>query len=556
MAKKKTLLVGFDAACWGYLNPLLAADALPNLQRLMKSGTWGTLQSTMPAWTPTAWSSIVTGKNPGKHGIYDMLVRRPGTHDFVPASARLRNGRSFWQRLNEQGLRVGLVNIPFTYPAQPMDGFLICGFGTPNSVADFAYPEPVLAEIKAQRPNFRPVVDADVLMSQQPERIFQVERDLQTSQVQLALEYAVKHDVDVLAINLMLLDHANHKMPEMEQVNRAIIETDRDLGLLLAEFAPDNVMVISDHGASRIKGVFLLQAWLREQGYFVQAARSPESQADVLNWVHVQWLREHLGLPRWLELIMRRAANTLVPRLPAGLAQRYWQYLEQIIPFAKAQVHFDDMPDFEQTQLFPGTVHSGLLYLNISNGTERGKQQALLAELAAKLRQLVDPETGKSLFAHVYTKDQIFSGAAAAHGPDLVIDNYGSAWNVQLSSYTGVVQPMPHRYFLPGLDYGWHSRDGIFVFDGLDFAQGQADTEAELVDLPAILLYLHGVPIPEDFDGRVLTDLIAPEFLDRHPIQYQKGEEESDLELETDMPYTPEESTELVEHLRALGYME
>lgn len=84
---KKTIVVGLDAACWDYLNPLLNAGHLPTLRSFMDAGIWGTLLSTMPPWTPAAWSSIVTGKNPGKHGIYDLLWRRPGSYEFIPINA-------------------------------------------------------------------------------------------------------------------------------------------------------------------------------------------------------------------------------------------------------------------------------------------------------------------------------------------------------------------------------------------------------------------------------------------------------------------------------------
>jgi predicted AlkP superfamily phosphohydrolase/phosphomutase len=136
----RTLVVGLDAACWAYVNPLLEAGRLPALQRLMSEGTSGTLHSTLPALTPTAWASIITGKNPGKHGVFDMLWRRPGAYDFQPTSGAVRVGTPFWKRLNERGIRVGLVSVPFTYPPEEIDGFVVCGFGAPESAVDIAAP--------------------------------------------------------------------------------------------------------------------------------------------------------------------------------------------------------------------------------------------------------------------------------------------------------------------------------------------------------------------------------------------------------------------------------
>ena len=99
---KKTLFIGIDAACWEYLNPLLEAGRLPTVQKLMEKGSWGVLDSPLPAQTPTAWSSIITGKNPGKHGIFDFLLRLPNGQRFITANANHRLGTTFWKLLNDQ----------------------------------------------------------------------------------------------------------------------------------------------------------------------------------------------------------------------------------------------------------------------------------------------------------------------------------------------------------------------------------------------------------------------------------------------------------------------
>ena len=155
---KRTLLVGLDAACWEYLDPLLKSGRLPAIQKLIDTGYRGTLTSTMPPWTPTAWSSLVTAKNPGKHGIFDMFWRRPGSYDFALTNATIRRGTPFWAYLNDAGVRVGLVNVPFTHPPVAIDGFILCGFGTPESAGDLTWPPEALASIEAGYGKYRPIV--------------------------------------------------------------------------------------------------------------------------------------------------------------------------------------------------------------------------------------------------------------------------------------------------------------------------------------------------------------------------------------------------------------
>lgn len=559
---KKTLLVGLDAACWEYLEPLLEAGRMPALQRLMEAGCYGTLGSTMPPWTPAAWATLVTGKNPGRHGIFDMLWRRPGSYDFLPTDGRLRRGTPFWQRLNEQGIRVGLVNVPFTYPPQPLNGFVVAGFGTPASATDVTYPPELRATIGQKYETYEPAVAADFLQSAPPAAILETEIEHQARQVEISLLFSQQFQVDVLVINLMLTDHANHKMPDRAQVAEAYAHADSHLDRLLSAFGPDNVMLISDHGSNRLKGDFLLNAWLRDQGYLVQARQAPAERSAALNWILLQWLHHHRGWSGLPEKVLRRLLRALFFRLPAAGQQKIWDHLNQIIPFAREHVLLSNEPDYEKTRLFPASVYSGLLYLNVagrepSGQVPAGEQAGLAAEIAARLGEIRDPETGEPLFSKIYTGRELYSGPALAHAPDLIIDSYDSGWNIRTSKHIPAPECARDRYFVAAAgnrrDFGWHSRDGMFVFAGPDFCVGPTAVAGQLTDIPATLLHLYDVPIPDDYDGRVLSELLT-EPLSRRPVRRQPGDGDTPELLHE--PYTNEEAEELVGHLRALGYLD
>jgi len=558
----KTLLVGLDAACWEYVNPLLEANRLPTLKGLMETGVWGALRSTMPAWTPTAWTSIITGKNPGKHGIFDMVWRRPGSYEFFPTNARMRWGSPFWRWLNEAGLRVGLVNIPFTHPPEPMDGFLVCGFGTPNSAPERTYPPDLLPQIERQFGPYIPAVDPLFLRTAPPDEILRVEREHQRRQVQIALALARSQQVDVLAINLMLTDHANHKMPDMERVRQAYCHADEDLRRLIDGFQPDNVMLISDHGSSRLKGIFLLNAWLRDRGYYVPAPNTSAEQSAALNWLLVQWLQTRYGLKGLPEKVLRRLARETIRRLPESIARPLWRKVENHLPFAREHVRYNGQPDYARTPLYFGSVYSGLLYLNRADREPNGiippaEAAGLAREIADQLAQIPDPDTGEPILPAVYTAGELYNGPALNNAPDLILDGYGGAWNLQMSHYTPTFEQPRNRYFL-GLghrrDYGWHSRDGLFVFSGAPFTTGPATAAGHVMDIPATLLHLHGVPVPNDYDGRVLTETMTADFLEQHPLRTQEGDGDEAIPLE--FLYSSEEEAELTAHLRALGYLE
>ncbi len=515
----------------------------------------------MPALTPVAWSSIITGKNPGKHGIFDMTWLKPNTYNFIPANRQLRRGKPFWQYLNQYGVRVGLVNIPFTYPPQPMDGFWVAGFGTPNTVSNAASPPDVLTWLKTTFPNFEPVVEPDILKYAPPADIFQAERTHQATFTDVVSQLVARQPVDVLVINLMLLDHANHKMPDMSMVEQAIRDTDADIGQLMAAFQPDNVMLISDHGSRRVKGDFLLHVWLRDHGYTTQFTRSAEDRRAVLNWIIRQWLH-HKGLDGLPEKVIRGVLRRIVPYLPIAPSKKFWQAVEQAIPFAREQLALSSNLDFSRSKAYLGGAYSAVIYLNVAGRQPTGvippeDKTAVINNLVAHLKTIQDPDTGQPLFNHVYPASKVFAGGATANAPDIVIDAYNADWNT-LGVYRRdiVAERVRNRYFAENYkDFGHHRRDGLFVFSGDDFDHSAETVAGHVMDVPATLLHLYGVPIPEDFDGRVLAEAITPDYMRRHPVQFQPGDEAEPESLGADL-YSDDETENLMAHLRALGYVD
>lgn len=558
---EKTLLVGLDAACWEYLNPLLESGRLPTIRKLMDSGHWGVLNSTMPAMTPAAWSTLITGKNPGKHGVFEMLRRNPGSYDFSPVSATIRQGAPFWKYLNDAGIRVGLINVPYTHPPAPVNGFMLCGFGTPDTVRDLTWPPEALAWAESRFGPFEPTVSSELLQSGAPKEILAAEIGHQAHLIEIGLGLAERYPVDVLAINLMLTDHANHKMPRMELVDEAYVRADADLEALLNGFKPDNILLISDHGSSRLKGDFLLNVWLRDRGYCIHQANDRTQQKGALGWILNQWFHEHLGWSGWPVKVLRRLIRTFVPVLPRGLQSRFWNRIEKAIPFAEFHVRMSTTLDFSRTPVFPGSLYSGVLYFNVADRDPGGvvpaeKAKTLASEIKSGLSEILEPDTGNPLFKNVFSPDEVYHGAAAGRAPDLIVDAYGSAWNVRVRQYAAFKGKQHGRYFVTfdrKRDFGWHSPAGIFIFSGPAFRSGPADSPGRLMDVTATLLHLYDVPLPADWDSRVLLDTLAPE-LSRRPVREQPGDVDQDAVHENTL--SDKDAEALVRHLKALGYLD
>src|ERR1700741_28486 len=132
MENPKIVIIGLDAATWDLMGPWIEEGRLPNMARLVGTGVKGGLESATPPLTPPAWTSFMTGKNPGKHGIFYFLEPQPGSYAMRYANAGSRRSQTVFGLLSEAGLTVSSVNIPFTYPPEQLSGCQISGMDTPS----------------------------------------------------------------------------------------------------------------------------------------------------------------------------------------------------------------------------------------------------------------------------------------------------------------------------------------------------------------------------------------------------------------------------------------
>src|SRR5882672_6550113 len=97
----KVVIIGLDAATWTLIRPWMAEGGMPNLAKLIKEGVSGTLQSILPPITPPAWTSFMTGKNPGKHGVFHFIEARPGTYELSYLNGASRRAKTIWRMLSD-----------------------------------------------------------------------------------------------------------------------------------------------------------------------------------------------------------------------------------------------------------------------------------------------------------------------------------------------------------------------------------------------------------------------------------------------------------------------
>src|SRR5436190_5954229 len=137
----RVFIIGWDGATFDLMRPWVAQGKLPNIARLMQSGVHGNLRSTLPPMTFPAWSTFMTGKNPGKHGIFDFTRQRPGKYELEFVNGGQRRAASSWKLLSKAGRKVISISVPCTYPPEPVNGVMISGFDGPGQMGT-AYVDP------------------------------------------------------------------------------------------------------------------------------------------------------------------------------------------------------------------------------------------------------------------------------------------------------------------------------------------------------------------------------------------------------------------------------
>jgi predicted AlkP superfamily phosphohydrolase/phosphomutase len=264
----KVVIIGLDAATWTLIRPWIAEGGMPNLARLMKAGVSGKLESILPPITPPAWTSFMTGKNPGKHGIFNFVEAEQGAYAMNYINASSRRSPTIWKLLNNAGFTVGTMNIPFTYPPEKLNGFQISGLDTPSETSPYIHP----AKLKQEFDHHGIKILHDIrylgFMSTD-ERRDQVLAEMQKVDEQwtnAALYLLENHPQDVIMFVFMSIDTVQHYfwqyMDRSHFLHNVISETrfqdavlnvyerlDAATGRLIEKLPADTtIFVVSDHG--------------------------------------------------------------------------------------------------------------------------------------------------------------------------------------------------------------------------------------------------------------------------------------------------------------------
>ncbi len=541
----KVLVIGIDGGTFSIIDPLIEQGRLPNLKRLIDAGVRTTLTSTIPPLTPVAWGAFMTGCGPGKHGTFGFLRVRPDDYSVEFLNGSHLRAPTLWEITGKHGLRCGVHNVPWTYPPCPVNGFMLSGLDAPQFGPDIAYPSGLFEKVvEATGPYFEKFVPTRAVARDVERLGRQVEQGGRVARWLLAAE-----PVDLFMTVYGSTDHVQHnfwsarrqgrKGAQVEDVIHFTYErVDREIGRLLDECtdAGTTVLVLSDHGAGPCKGGFNLDQWLAQN-----------------DWLRFREVRE-----RPFDLL-RRAALAIARRLSS---ERLRSKLQRFGPRARehlATVWTTQHIDWSQTKAFSWSDY-GNLQLNVETRQASGlvgpgeQYEQARIDLAEALMQLRHPSDGEPVVGCVHRPEEVYAGPCLEDAPDLIVETRDYMYEIitHLTPGGPVRRELDRGVFTAALRSGTHRREGILIAAGPEIRQGSLEGAASITDLAPTILHLLGLPIPTYMDGRVLEEMLEPEWVRTHPPACRE-EELTDLQGETG--YSADEAKKIEEHLRDLGYV-
>src|SRR5919109_4007329 len=524
----RVLLIGWDGADWRILDPMLEAGILPNLAALIRRGARGTLMSTVPNHSWSAWPSFLTGVEPSNHGVYDIFERTLGSRRQLPVTYHSIKEKTVLADLTAAGAAAVMTNLPLTFPPPMIDGKLVAG-GVLPKWRPFTHPEPLAQELERAGAPFPINGMSWTTYRHRPEPFLQEAVELTRARTKANLHLLDTTDWRFAALVYVGTDRIQHCLakyvspdhpdyaelsgqPLAERVRDVYRLLDEGLGQILERAGDEDlVLFVSDHG-------------------FQSCTRA----------VHMDRLLEHLGFLRF-----RQASRAVFGPMQWGrmraVARKVYDKLG-----LHGRVSLPQSVNWQKTMAYTSVRSTGEgVSINLAGREPEGtvdpaEFEVTRDQIMDALASFEDPDTGSRVATKVLRREDVFRGRFAETAPDIVLE---PAQGYSLTHARAMVEAADWLS-------GDHRMDGVIAAAGPRVREDAFDEPALLVDMAPTVLAALEVPASVNHDGRVLSRLVGEEASVGAAEQERTGEGSSGEDLNA------EEALEVEEHLRGLGYLE
>jgi len=503
MENRKVMVIGLDGATWDLLEPWARNNKLPALKELMEKGCYGPLESTIPHVTPPAWTSITTGKNPAKHGIFDFMgiKREKDGWSLSLYTSRSKRAREIWDYLNGKSI---VVNVPLTYPSREINGIMVTGMYTPDIDSEFTYPREIKEDILKLFPDYK--IELSWAEYEGKKQKFLEDLYKMTEERVNLFWHFFEMDWNFFFFVFVGTDRLQHIVWDEGELLKYYRYLDDFLGEVIEKIREDrtNLLLVSDHGFAKIIKEVHINSILHQEGYLK------------LKTGQMSGFLRKLGLSKegLTKILLKYKLNKFYDRLPP----RVLHIVRKTIPGRSNPVY-----DFDLKNSKAIMVGTGSIYITEDN---KHQKKEIEKEIIEKLENLTDPDTGEKIIERVFRKEEVYSGNLMSKAPDLII--------LPKKGYSLIHSVSDIAVEKPQFKKADHALNGIFLAYGPDIKEGIQIRGAKIYDIAPTILHMFGLPIPDDMDGRVLKEIFKEGSEPaRREVKYQQVDVERERVKDT-----------------------
>ena len=551
----KLAIIGIDGATYEIIHSMVASGELPHIKKILEEGVSGELESEKPPMTPPAWTSMFTGINPGKHGVFHFIGRNLGTYGHSLKNSSSFVGKDIMSLLGNRGWSIGSLAVPMTYPPYEVNnGYMVSGIPMPLTGDSIAWPREVCDEMReVLGHDYEPDVeysayDGDTesehddlsLYENLREHLFRIEEE----RLALQIKFLTDRPTDFYFTVVSVTDRCQHYFWKFQDPSHAgyteagaklygeVIRdsyrlADRFVGearRILGEEVP--IALVSDHGFGPQNFDFNINKWLEDEGFLV---------------------RRHV--PYWR--VGKLSLGDALHRFHLGFIGKILGPLSRIPLYrVKRKKHSDASDiDFSKTRAF-ANLHG--ICVNMEGREPSGivpqsEYQNVLDEVHEALKKIKMPD-GSMALDGVFQKENIYVGPRTPEAPDLQFQMAGLSC-ITKESWDDA-EWFTERKNAP--ISGQHRFNGIFALSSPGIEAGKWLEGMHIQDTAPTLLYAVGEAVPAWMDGDIRGDIyknpLEPK-IDHSPEPVNNFDNDSPSDNSS-------QDKEIEESLRGLGYLQ
>jgi len=530
----KIVIITLDGATWNVIEPMVKKGELPNFAKLMNEGAYGGFLCQPPV-SPQSWTSIATGVYEDKHGINDFYITLPENTEMIATNRLIIKTKTLWEIVDENNKRVGLLNWLITWPPQKFkEGFVI-----PNNWLtkdNSTYPPNLREEIENNVDIKRFEGNSSFSWDEPSDDYFESEM-IETDNLIKTVPYLLKkYNPYLFSVGFYFTNQGQHLFwkymepqlhcfnvtkEEIEKFDDVIPFFYRKIDNFIEKFVQDEdvtLFVLSDHGMGRLDPDEIA---CLDYGTFIR------EYDDLLNLMGLLYYKNNSKDIDWIRTKAYYCGGILEKGFCINLKGRN---PKGIVEYEEFETLKTEIKNKLQNIIFLDENESLDVWHRINNRCQ-------------------EEELG------IFPTAKIFSNVNKDDYPDVTFNIH---YCVEYKDTKNLLKKkilIDNKIYELGDFIKWggisadHEEEGILFMKGPNLKKDVLIENAKNIDITPTILYLMGLPVGENMDGRVLTEAINEEYLKRNRIEYKEYTKEN---ITTEVISSEQVN---IEKLKALGYL-